>query len=64
MEQGRSATGKRLLGSPRRRWGENITINLKEIVVRMRNWIDSAQDRDDWRVLLNKASNLQASYAM
>ena len=41
-------TGKRPLGRPRRRWEDNIRINLKEIGINMRNWVDSAQDRDCW----------------
>ena len=53
--------GKRtfFLGSPRRRWEDNIRINLKEICVNMRNWVDSAQDRVYWRVLANAALNLR-----
>ena len=38
--------GKRPLGRPRRTWGENIRMNLKEIGINTRNWVDSAQDRD------------------
>ena len=38
--------GKRPLGRPRRRWEDNIRMDLKEIVINMRNWIDSAQDKD------------------
>ena len=38
--------GKRPLGSPRRRWEDNIRIDLKEIGINKRNWVDSAQDRD------------------
>ena len=34
-------TGKRPLGRPRRRWDDNIRMNLKEISDNMRNWIDS-----------------------
>ena len=34
--------GKILLGSPRRRWEDNIRINLKEIDINTKNWIDSA----------------------
>ena len=39
----------------RRRWEDNIKINLKERVVNTRNWIDSAQDRDYWSALMNVA---------
>ena len=43
----------------RRRKGNNIRIDLKEMGVNSRNWIDSAQDRDYWRALVNAALNLQ-----
>ena len=54
MEEGRSAfkiltgkpTGKRPLGRPRRRWEDNIRMDLKEIGINTRNWVDSAHDRD------------------
>ena len=38
-------TGKRPLGRPRRRWDDNIRIDLKEIGIDIRNWVDSVQDR-------------------
>ena len=38
-------TGKRPLGRPRRRWKDNSRMNLTEISINTRNWIDSAQDR-------------------
>jgi hypothetical protein len=38
--------GKRPLGRPRRRWEDNIKMDLREIDVNMRNWFDLAQDRD------------------
>jgi hypothetical protein len=34
---------------------DNIRMNLKEIGINTRNWVDSAQDRDYWRVLVNAA---------
>ena len=49
--------GKRPLERARGRWVDNIRMDLKEIRVNTRNWIDSAQDRDYWRVL----GNLQQS---
>ena len=69
MEEGRSAfkmltgkpTGKRLLGRSRRRWQDNIRLDLEEICVNAGNWVDSAQDRDYWRALVNAALNLQVS---
>ena len=39
-------TGKRPLGRPRHRWEDNIRMDLKEIVINSRNWVDSAQDRE------------------
>ena len=54
MKEGRSdfkiltgkPTRKRPLGRPRRRWEDNIRMDLKEIVINTKNWVDSAQDRD------------------
>ena len=47
MERSRSAfkmlTGKRPLGKPRRRWEDNIRMDLKEIGINAGNWVDSAQ---------------------
>ena len=47
------------LGRLKRRWENNIITHLKEIGANMRNWIDSAQDRDHWRTLMNVAFNLR-----
>ena len=52
-------TGKRPLGRPRHRWGDNIRMDLEEIGINAGNWVDSAQDRDYWRALVNAALNLQ-----
>ena len=49
-------TGKRSLWRPRHRW--EVRMDLKEIDINTRNWIDSAQDRDHWRALVNAALNL------
>ena len=51
-------TGKNSLGKLRRRWEDSIRMNFKEIGADMRNWIDSAQDRNYWRVLIIAALNL------
>ena len=53
-------TEKRPIGRPRLRWEDNIRMDLKEIDVNMRNWIDSSQDRDYWHALVNVKENLQA----
>ena len=59
MEEGGSAfkmltgtpTGKRPLGRPRRRWEDNIRMDLEEIGINAGTWVDSGQDRDFWRAL-------------
>ena len=48
---------KRPLGRPRHRWENNIRMDLKEIGMNTRNWVDSAQVRDYWRALVNVALN-------
>jgi hypothetical protein len=45
--------GKRPLGRHRRRWQDNIKMDLREIGWGGMDWIDLAQDRDHWRVLVN-----------
>jgi hypothetical protein len=50
--------GKRPLGIPRRRWVDNIKMNLREIEWDM-DWIGLAQDRDQWRALVNTVMNLR-----
>ena len=53
-------TGKRPLGRPRRRWEDNIRIDLEEKGgINARNWVDSAKDRNYWRALVNAALNLR-----
>ena len=62
MEEGRSAINtynERSLGRPRRRWEENIRMDLKELGFNTRNWIDSDQDRNHWRTLMNAKLNLR-----
>jgi hypothetical protein len=51
--------GKMPLGRPRRRLEDDIRMYLKEIGINTRNWVDSAQDRDYWRVLVSAALNLR-----
>ena len=50
--------GKRPLGKPRRRWEDNIRMELEEIGINAGNFVDSAQDRDYWRALVNAELNL------
>jgi len=45
--------GKRPLGRPRRRWEDNIKMDLKEVGCGGLDWIELAQDRDRWRALVN-----------
>ena len=69
MEEGRSAlkiligtpTGKRPLGKPEHRWKDNIRMDLKEVGISARNWVDSVQDRDYWKSLVNAALNLRVA---
>jgi hypothetical protein len=51
--------GKRPLGRPRRRWMNNIKMNLREIGWNGMYWIDLAEDRDQWRALVNAVMNLR-----
>jgi hypothetical protein len=50
--------GKRPLGRPRRRWVENIKMDLIEIGWNDMDWIDLAQDRDQWRALVKALMKL------
>jgi hypothetical protein len=50
--------GRRPLGRPRRRWVDNIKMDLREIGWDGVDWIDLAQDRDQWRALVNTVMNL------
>ena len=67
MQEGRSAfkivtgkpTGKRPLVIPRPRWGDKIRMKLEEVGISAGNWVDSAQDRDYWRALVNAVLNLR-----
>ena len=54
-------TGKRPLGRPRCRWEDTIRMDLKEIGINAGNWIDSAQDRDYWKILVNVALDLRVT---
>jgi hypothetical protein len=52
--------GKRPLGRPRRRWEDNIRIDLQEVGCGVMDWIVLAQDRDRWRAIVNAIMNLRA----
>jgi hypothetical protein len=51
--------GKRQLGRPRCRWVDNTKIDLREVGLDGMDWIDLAQDRDQWRVLMSTVMNLR-----
>jgi len=50
---------KRRLGRPRRRWEDNIKMDLKEVGRGCMDWIDLSQDRDRWRALVNAVTNFR-----
>jgi hypothetical protein len=53
------AEGKRPLGRPRRRWEDNIKMDLREIGIDEVNWIRLPQDRAQWRAFVNTVMNLR-----
>ena len=67
MEQSRNAyrilvgkpEGKRHLGRPRRRWENNIKMELREAGCDPREWIDLVEDRDQWRAYARAVMNLR-----
>ena len=50
---------KRPLGRPRRRWEDNIRMDLQEVGLEHEDWIGLAQDRDRWRALVSAVRNLR-----
>jgi hypothetical protein len=55
------AEGRRLLGRPRRRWVDNIRIDLGEVGWGDVDWIGLAKDRNRWRASVNSVLNLRVS---
>ena len=51
--------GKRPLGSPTRRWEDNIKMDLQEVERDCGNWMELAQDRQRWRALVSTAMNFR-----
>jgi hypothetical protein len=55
--------GRKSLGRPRRRWEDNIKMDLREILREIRfgdvDWLHLAQDRDRWRAVVNTVMNLR-----
>jgi len=54
--------GRRPLGRPRRRWKDNIKMDLQIVGWRGVDWIDPTQDRDRWRALVNAVTNLRVPW--
>jgi hypothetical protein len=48
----RRSEGKRTLGRPRRRWEDNIKLDLQEVGGSHGDWMELAQDREKWRALV------------
>jgi len=53
--------GKRPLERPRRRWEDNIKMDLQEVGGGCRDWMELAQDRDRWRVVVSKLMNFRVT---
>jgi hypothetical protein len=53
--------GRKPLGRPRRRWEDNVKMDLREVGWGRIDWIDLAQDRDRWLVVVNTLINLWVS---
>ena len=51
--------GRRPLGRPRRRWEDNIRMDLREVGCRCVDWMELAQDRDRWRAVVSAVMNLR-----
>jgi hypothetical protein len=51
--------GNRPLGRPRRRWEDNIKMDLQEVGYVVVDWIELAKHRDRWRALVNEVMNLR-----
>ena len=51
--------GKSPLGGPRRRWEDNVMMNLQEVECGVVDWVELAQGRDSWRVFVTAVMNLR-----
>jgi len=51
--------GKKTHGRPRRRWDENIKMDLQEVGCGALDWVELAQDRNRWRALVNVVINFR-----
>ena len=67
MEEGRGVhkvlvgkpEGKRPLGRPRRRWEDNIKVDLQKVGKGCGDWMELAKDRDSWRALVSTVMNFR-----
>ena len=67
MEEGRGVhkvlvgkpEGNRTLGRPRRRWEDNIKMDLEEVGRGCGDWMELAEDRDKWRTLVSTVMNFR-----
>jgi hypothetical protein len=55
----RKPEGKRAMGKPRRKWEDNIRMDLREEGCRCVDWMELAQDSDRWRALVSAVMNLR-----
>ena len=51
--------GKRPLGRPRRRWEDNIKMDLQEVGGGRGDWMELTQDRDGWRAIVGTVRNFR-----
>jgi hypothetical protein len=51
--------GRRPLGRPRRRWEDNVKMDLQEVGGSCGDWMELARDRDGWRALVGTVMNLR-----
>ena len=56
---GGETRGKETTGRPRRRWEDNIKMDLQEVGGACEDWMELAQDRDRWRALVSTVMNLR-----
>jgi hypothetical protein len=61
IEYGRKARSRQTTRKPRRRWVDNIKIDLRETEWDGVDWIELAQDRNQWRGVVNTVMNLRVS---
>jgi hypothetical protein len=59
LNTGSGFMGKRPLGRPRRRWEDNIKMDLQEVGGGHGDWMELAQDKDRWRALVGTVRNFR-----